>query len=217
MKKKIGCLLFLAPAMASAVEIEIGAGAARYTTRGDMMWYQEGFPHRLDLRAPTFEVGLTGNALQYGRWGLDWRASWVYVGNMQTESLAVSDDNYSRHTKSCIGECKRADKFVTNGHMNGIRLTLEPTYTYNGWKFGVEGGLYIYRPTFHANIYDGDGGPGQWHSNYRPPIQYSPVVGLEVAYRNFSVAYMHYFSRTLRDPYYAAWKATDTITVRYRF
>lgn len=217
MRTRLAAVLAVTSCNAMAVDLEIGAGVARYTTRGDMMWYQEGFPHKLDLNAPTLEIGLHGNAYQHGQWGLDWRTSYVYVGNVHSDAMAVSDDNYSRHTKSCIGPCKRADRFVTNGHMSGIRLTIEPTYTYNGWKFGVEGGVYVYRPTFHASIYDGDGGPGQWHSNYKPPIQVAPVVGLEVSRGPFSLAYMHYFSRTLRDPYYAIWKATDTVTLRYRF
>lgn len=217
MKRFTFLLLLVLPACAHAVDLEIGAGAAHYTPRGDMMWYQEGFPHKLGLTAPALEIGLHGNAWTSGRWGVDWRATYVYVGNVHTDAMAVSDDNYSKATKSCIGPCKRADRFVTNGHMSGVRLTIEPTYTYNGWKFGIEGGVYVYRPTFHASIYDGDGGPGQWHSDYKPPIQAAPVVGLEIGRGAVSVAYMHYFSKTLRDPYYAMWKATDTLTLRYRF
>jgi hypothetical protein len=208
--------LMLFSAVARAVDFEVGGGIAHYTTRGDMMWYQEGLPHKLDLNAPVIEAGLSGNVVQQGRWGLDWRALWVYVGNVSSSAIATYDDNYDKRTKSCIGQCKALDLYTGNGHMNGLRLTLEPNYTWNGWKFGAETGVYIYRPTWHAHTYDKD---GSWHTpkDYQAPIQFAPVVGASVSRGPWSLAYMHYFSKTNRDPYYAIWKATDTLTLRYRF
>lgn len=220
--KKLGSILAFIPASVFAVDIEVGAGVAHYTTRGNMMWYQEGFPHKLDLNAPTLELGLSDNFIQYGRWGVKWRASYVYLGNVHSDAWATPvDSNYNPQTKSCNGECYHMSRYVGNGHNQGIRLTLEPNYTFNGWKFGVEGGAYIYRPTWNATIYDVPpckGCEGQTlHSRSPHNIQFAPVIGASISHGPFSVSYMHYFNKTRNDPGYAIWKHTDTVTLRYRF
>lgn len=200
---------------ALAVDIELGLGGAHYTTRGDMMWYQEGLPHKRDLNAPTYEASLVGTAWQSGAWSMDWRASFLYVGNVHSDAMAVADEDYNRFTKTCLRGCDTAARFVGNGHQIGVRLTVAPTYTYNGWRMAPEGGLYIYRPTWHEVMYTVYG--GSLNVNGTTHWQLAPVIGASIGYGAWSVAYLHYFSKTLNDPYHAIWKATDTITLRYRF
>lgn len=214
MKHFLALVLLAFATAAQAVDFEIGAGAAHYTPRGNMMWYQEGLPHKLDLNAPVYEAGLVDTAWSHGRWSLDWRATFVYVGSVHSDAIATYDDNYDKATQGCIGTCAALDRYMTTGHKTGIRLTLQPTYTYNGWRFGVESGVYIYRPTFHANVYTPE---TVINVSGTTRIQFAPVVGVSVGRGPWSVAYMHYFSKTLQDPYYAIWRATDTITLRYRF
>lgn len=211
------------PLDASAVTVEVGAGVAKYTTRGDMTWYQEGFPHKLDLNAPAFEIGLSDTAWQRGRWGVDWFAGAAYLGNVHTEAWATPQDvNYNPQTKACNGECLKLSKFVTNGHSIGLKLTLAPTYTYGHWKFALEAGAYVYRPTFHGNAFDVQLCKGCYSTpvvalSSPSRLQVAPVIGGTLWYKSFGLSYTHYFNRTLNDPAYAVWRNTDVITLRYRF
>lgn len=214
MKRLLLYLFLLVAPVAHAVDLEIGAGVAHYTPRGDMMWYQEGLPHKLDLTAPALEIGLADTFWQSGAWSVDWRASYVYIGSMHSDAIATDDANYDKGTKSCIGVCTEQDRYMTTGHMSGLRLTLQPTYTYNGWRFGIEGGAYIYKPTFHANVYRPD---YVGHVSYDSGWQVAPVVGASIGRGPWSLAYLHYFSKTLHDPTYAFWRATDAVTLRFRF
>lgn len=212
----------LLPCVASAVTVEIGAGAARYEARGNMMWYQEGLPHSLDLNAPALEIGLTGNVIERGRWGLDWHAGYAYMGNVHSDAIATPDDrNYSKATKSCVGECIAHSRFVGNGHVQGLKLTLEPTYTYNGIRFGIEAGAYVYRPTWNVTVYNWvpakGAEPQTIHANGSRSIGVSPVAGASVGFKNFSVSYLHYFNTGSGAPFHSLWKGMDTITLRYRF
>lgn len=108
-----------------------------------------------------------------------------------------------------------------NGHNHGIKLTLEPNYTYMGWRFGVEAGAYIFRPTWHATIYNVPPckgcEPQTFNVGSESRIQASPVVGISIGRNGFSLALTHYFNKTRNDPTYAIWKSTTTATLRYRF
>ncbi|MDE4918585.1 hypothetical protein ACUXAV_000684 [Cupriavidus metallidurans] len=214
-KTLIALAAALLPCVASAVTLEVGAGVAKYETRGDMMWYQEGLQHSLDMSAPTFEIGLTDTAYQWDRFGLDWHAGYVYLGNVHSDAQATADQNYSRHTKTCIGACWYRNRFVGNGHMQGLKLTLEPNYTWHGVRVGIEGGVYAFVHTWNVNVYTEGGQVINTSSDHK--VRFAPVLGLSVGNGNFSVVYTHYFSKTNNDPMFAIWKATDTITLRYKF
>jgi hypothetical protein len=214
--KKIGSILAFIPAAAMAVDIEIGAGISHYTPRGNMMWWQDGLPHKLDLNAPAFEIGLADRFYTRGRWGVDWHAGYVYLGNVHSDARATADHNYSKETKSCIGTCLYQNRFVGNGHTQGIKLTLEPNYTWNGWKLGVEGGAMAYIHTWNVNVYNSQGDL-LVNTNSERKVRFAPVVGASISRGPFSVAYTHYFNKPYSDPMYSLWRATDTVTLRYRF
>ncbi|MDT6962947.1 hypothetical protein QTN24_15725 [Cupriavidus sp. SZY C1] len=212
----------LFPLAAHALDFEVGAGVARYTTRGNMMWYQEGFPHTLDLNAPAFEAGLADNFYQNGRFGIDWHASYVYMGNVHSDAIATPvDSNYDKVNKTCFGECYAMSRYVANGHNQGIKLTIEPNYTYMGWRFGLEAGAYIFRPTWHATVYDVPPcktcEPQTLNVASDSRIQVAPVVGVSIGRGGFSVAALHYFNKTRGDPTFPIWKSTTTLMLKYRF
>lgn len=214
--KKLGSILAFIPASVFAIDIEIGVGIAHYTPRGDMMWFQKGLPHKLDLNALSLELGVVGNVVTYGRWDLDLHADYVYLGNVHTDARATADHNYSRDTQSCIGECLYKNRFVGNGHTQGIKLMLDPGYTWNGWRLGVQGGAMAYIHTWNVNVWNQDGVfLSNNSSDHR--VRFAPVIGASIGRGNFSLTYTHYFNKPYADPMYSFWKATDTITLRYRF
>lgn len=212
----------LLPCVASAVTVEVGAGVAHYEARGNMMWYQEGLPHRLELNAPAFELGLTGTLLERGRWGLDWHAGYAYMGTAHSDALATPDDrNYSKATKSCVGECIAHSRFVGNGHVHGIKLTLEPTYTYNGIRFGIEAGAYVYRPTWNVTVYnwipEKGAEPQTITAAGNRHVGVTPVAGVSIGYGNLSVSFLHYFNTGSGAPFHSLWNGTSTLMLRYKF
>ncbi len=221
-------LLFLAlcmPPIAHAMQFEAEIGGASFADRGDGFWYQEGFPHRLDLQTPAVSAGFTGDVMRYGRYGLAWHADYVYIGKVHTAALAVADDaNYNLTTKGCNGECLPLGRWYGTGFSHGLRLTLEPYVMYRGWRFGVEAGYYIsknywkmnvqdWQPTFDAiprelTVYD----DGNWRAY--------PTFGLSIGRENFDVLLRHYRNQSRTDPTTgspAIWSYTTSLTIRYRF
>ena len=48
-------------AYAAAPKLELGVGVSKFDLRDDGLWYQEGMPHKLDMRSPAVSIGLTGD------------------------------------------------------------------------------------------------------------------------------------------------------------
>lgn len=87
-------------------QFEAGVGGSAYRDNGNGFWYQDGFEHRLQLTAPAFEAGMTGNVFDRNYWGLDWHFDWAWLGTIHTQAMATpSDANYNVATQSCNGKC----------------------------------------------------------------------------------------------------------------
>lgn len=222
MRRLLFCLALLFAPAAHAVDVEIGAGVAHYNARGNGMWYQEGFPYKLDLNAPVVEAGLAGNVLDRGRFGLDWHATYVYMGDARSDAVATSDENYNAAARGCRGTCDFQSRFVGHGGLQGLRFTLEPTYTYNRWRFGIEAGVFVYRPRWHVTVYNR---PAE--TDYETThafqvagdtsIRVTPVIGASIGRGNVSLAYLYYVNASSGAPYHSLWNSVHTLTIRYRF
>lgn len=223
MKSLILAFAFLFSTLAHAVDIEIGAGVASFRDQGDGTWYQEGLPHKLHLTTPAFELGLTDDLYRGDKFGIAWHAGYVFLGQVRTDAVATPDDaNYSLQTKSCIGECLAHSNFTGRGYSHGVKLTLEPYYVYNGWRFGIEGGAYISRNVWKVTIYDRVGFKGDTpytvYTNDDSGWDTYPVAGVSIGRGNFDVSYRIYWNRSKKGTINPAiWRRADTITLRYRF
>jgi hypothetical protein len=225
MKKFLVGALLAVPLAAQAVGIEAELGVAYFADRGDGFWYQEGFPHILKLQSPAVSVGITGDAIRQGQYGLAWHASYVYMGKVLSEALATPlDQNYNLKTKSCNGECLPLAKWHGSGFSHGLRLTLEPYIHVYGWRVGLEAGYYISKNFWRMEItgvqthptvpprdflgYD-DGGWRAYHT-----------FGASIGRGNFDIVLRHYRNQSHADPsakFPAIWSQTTTFTVRYKF
>lgn len=216
------CLTLFAQ-LAQAVDFEVGAGWARYAARGNMMWYQEGMPHQLDLDAPVLEAGLAGNILGYGRFGLDWHAGYVYVGDARSSAIATSDQNYNKAIKGCAApRCDFQSRFDGHGGIQGARLTLEPFYRYGHWRFGAEVGALVYRPRWNVTVYNRPietdyQTTHAFHVKGDTAIRVSPALGASVGYDRLSLHYMMYLNASSGAPYHSLSTTVHTLTLRYRF
>lgn len=214
--------LLICAGAAQAVDFEVGAGAAHYVPRGNMMWYQDGFPHTLDLNAPAIEAGLVGNVLERGRFGLDWRVTYVYLGTVRSDAIATDDANYDKVVRGCHGRCTLQNRFHGSGRSQGVKLTLTPTYTWNGWKIGLEAGAFVHQNRWNVAI---DFRP--YYASYNTTFSYdlhterkwtvAPVVGLSVGRGPFSVAATYYFNKSRGDDVHTLWQGVAVATIRYRF
>lgn len=217
---------FFAAGHAAAVDVEVGVGMSMYKPVGNMMWYQEGFPYKLDVRDVGAQVGITGNAWQSGRFGIDWGASYVYLGRAKSDAVATPmDENYSPQEKSCIGECVAMSRFVGSGNVQGVALTLMPYVEHNGWKFGVLAGPFFYVARWDVTVYNWIPGPGHEPrtitAHYRPRLNVGALVGAQVSRGNWTLRYQRFFDRPSGDDtpgnFKVLWKHTDMLSVHYRF
>jgi hypothetical protein len=226
MKLIASLLIAYVCASAGAVDFEAGIGASLYKDRGDGWWVQEAFPHKMELAAPSFQIGLTGDLIQRGRFGIAWHADWAWLGTVHTQSYATaSDANYNLKEKRCNGSCWPMSNFIGSGHDQGFLFTLEPYYERNGWRYGVEFGPYIHKSVWAVNVLD-------WHSSAdAPPLnitvqnenrwQIGRVVGASIGHKNFTLSYQYFMNqdRTVpgRDTFGSVWSNTHMLTLKYKF
>lgn len=144
------------------------------------------------------------------------------MGNVHSNAIATPDDkNYSAITKSCVGECIAHSNFVGNGNVQGMKLTLEPNYTYNGWRVGVEAGVFAFRPAWDVTVYNWvpeKGADSQTiNASGERNVRVSPVVGASIGRDGLSLAYTYYFNIGSGAPFHSLWKSAHVVTIRYRF
>jgi hypothetical protein len=217
------CVSAQADSISDYVHLEVGVGGSAYQRGRDGRWVQDGFPHKVDLTAPAFEVGLTGDLYQAAKWGISWHVDYVWLGTVKTQSLATPNDaNYNLKTKSCNGPCWPLANYVGSGHNQGFALTLEPHYDVGGWRFGVEGGPYVYRSTWSEDVSgwvaSPDSSPTSFHINNNPQWAIGAVVGASVSRKNLTLSYRYFINKARpSDPTPPVWDATHVVMLKYRF
>lgn len=219
----LASLLFTSTAFAEPyAHVELGLGTSYFPTLGDGTWYQDGFRHILNLSSPAITFGLTGTAYESGKWSLDWHADYVFLGHVSSDAFAVpSDSNYNSKTKGCNGACLPLAEYKGNGNVQGVAFTLAPTYKTHGISFSVEGGVFVFRPTWHEDIYNWFAPGNTLHVQHAPGIQVAPVVGLGIAFSPMtSLNYRYYFDKTTwndGNPYPGIWKGTHLLSITHRW
>lgn len=224
---KLAYLLLLAPLTAHAVSFEAGIGSANYGGTTDGLWYQQGLPHVLNTKTYGFSGGLTGELYSSGSWGIDWHVDYVNLGHVSSScDCTPVDANYSLQTKSLIqqpGYNAPLAKFVGNGSAQGVALTIEPWFKYQGYRFGLEAGLFPYRPAWDVSVYnwqiDPNTPPQTLHVSTPRALQLGKVIGVSVGRGNFTLALKHYFLPTKYDDAHlpAIWKGATVVELKYKF
>jgi len=203
----------------SFFNVEVGLGRATYRDQGNMIWYQEGLPYKLSLKPPAFMAGLTGDIVERANWGLAWHADYVYLGTVHTEAIATTDENYDPSAKACKTDpCAAQTRFSGHGNVSGVAFTLEPHYDWRGFRFGVEGGPFIFLPSWTESLTPATPVPGIGATVVRASarLHVGAVVGISVGYKNFSLSFQHFFDKT-REEFTPVWSSTNVVMARYRF
>jgi hypothetical protein len=209
----------------SFFQIEAGISSANYATQGDGTWYQQGLPHVLNIHTYGFSAGFTGALYDRGTWGVDWHVDYVNLGHISSScDCTPIDSNYNTQTHQLVSDPIPVQnaQFIGNGNAQGVAFTLEPWMKYRGWRFGLEAGLFPYRPAWNETIYNwqGDlGAPRTIHANTPHALQLGEVAGVNVGRGNFTLGLKHYWLPTKFDNshYPAIWKGAWVVEGKYRF
>lgn len=211
-------LLALLPLTAHAVDFEASVGMAQYQVRGNGMWYQEGFPYKLSLTAPAFQVGLVGAITD----NLDWHADYVWLGQVRSDATATTDENYGGPQQPCKGPCQTKTRFVGHGNVQGLKLSLEPYIKSYGWRLGVEVGAFVFKPSWNVDITERliennyqDGIRGTMKTN--AAWQVSPMAGVSIGRGPIDLSYQFFMTKSLGKDQFTLYSATHVVQVRYRW
>jgi hypothetical protein len=218
-------LLLLAPLAAHAVSFEAGVSSTNYGTASDGQWYQQGMPHVLNTHTYGFSFGLTGDVWSRGSYGVAYHVDYVNLGHVSsTCSCTPIDSNYDTHTHSIVPNPVPVPnaQFIGSGSAQGVAFTLEPWVKYRGFRFGLEAGLFPYRPAWNETIYNwqGDLGPARTVTANTPhALQLGQLVGLSVGQGNLTVSLKHYWLPTKFDSTHspAIWKGATVVEMKYKF
>lgn len=235
----LGCAAATQARAESFFQIEAGIGAASYRTLGDDMYYQTGLSHHFDLHAPAWRVGIRLNAIDYrpGSWvpGVAFNLAYLNFGRVSITSMAAPDKDayygatggyYNVATQSCAGPCRDVRAFASSGGMQAIALTIEPYWERGNWRFGLEAGPMLYRPTWDVSATNVENttwwGPAGAVQNFHhsPRIELGTIVGASIAYKRVVVRYnyvitppRHYDDTNVPQ----GWKGAHMLTVNYTF
>lgn len=218
-------LLLAVPAIANAWQFEGAITSTNYGGLSDGLWYQQGMPHVLNVKTYGFAAGVTGTLYSRGSWGIDWHVDYAHLGHVSSDcDCTPIDQNYDTKTHSIVpNPIPVANaQFVGNGDAQGIALTLEPWVKYEGWRFGLEAGLFPYRPAWNETIYNWQVQPGvsqTLYANTPHAIQLGQVVGINVGTGDFVLGLKHYWLPTKFDGTHspAIWKGATVVEVKFKY
>lgn len=203
-------------------QFKAGVGVSRITDQGDGVWIQQGAPNNHEQKTtPAFLVGLTGPLYTRGAFDARWHVDYVYLGEFSASVDGVPDEYYNPVAHQVLSTWKQTglaySPFNGHGHLQGVPLTLDVGYTYNGWRIGVEGGPWLYWQTWHESL-QGMGEVDQWHDlSHKTQMQVGYVAGASVSRGNFTASYRHYSATGGGNPYPGLSSGANVIMLQYRF
>ena len=180
-------------------QFEAGIGANTYQTMGDGTWYQEGAPYsKLRLTFPAVEVGARFNVVQRESWGVALHMDYVFLGRVASDCWCTPVDAlYNTQTKQIAPSAIPLARYTGSGNAQGIALTVEPYLKRGAWRFGVEGGLFPYRPQWDETVSNWATTPGATpitiHAHTSNALRLGAVVGISVERGSFGMSLRHYF------------------------
>lgn len=179
-------------------QFEAGLGVDWFQTMGDGTWYQEGARYsHLKLVFPAAQAGLRYDLYEAADWGVALHADYVYLGNVQSNCWCTTNDaDYNPNTKQTTSGALTAH-FVGHGNAQGIALTVEPYLKRGAWRFGLEGGLFPYRPQWDETVSHWANSPTMQpitlYAHTTNKLQLGFVVGANIERGNFGLSLRHYF------------------------
>ena len=192
-------------------DFEINAGVSKYGLVGSGIWWDENYPHSLDLTNHAFSIGFTGNISPK----FDWRAGYLDLGKLTTDSVGLSDDTRPER-KHCLS------RFQTESHVTGLYGSVLT----NGDLY-IEVGLFAFNPDFKVTMIDM---PAGYYDNgdrfgrddimgvKNSTLSVKPFIGVGYRYKQFNISAHHYsLDNQETDQYSTVYKNATTVMVGYVF
>jgi len=216
MKKLLLSLLaFPLIAHASWFDFEAGYGLQKSQDMGDGTWYQEGGPYHRKLDGKAYLAGITGTVYESGPWSVNYHLDYLYYGGLGTGCTCVGDDFYDGATHSRKPGYSSTAVFNSQGHVQGVPLTLDLGYTWYGVRFSVEGGAWVYWPTWHTSVALPDG--SSLDLSHKPTAQLGYVVGARIESGHTSLSYRYYRMKDKWNPNPGIVTSTQMLMLNWRF
>lgn len=148
--KRVLLVVLLAACTATAGEFDVSAGASKFPKYGNGIWYQEAFPHTLEVSGrPSLGFGFSESLLPNVRG----RVAYTFVGRVTTDALAVGDDNnYDFAANKCKTPCLPLGRWRGSGEVHSVSATLAPYITTRYGDLFVEGGVTAYKPSWKMTV-----------------------------------------------------------------
>ncbi|MGB7588179.1 MAG: hypothetical protein WBM00_05675, partial [Solirubrobacterales bacterium] len=160
--------LFLPLSVSAQYRFEALGGECQYGKAGNFIWYNEQYPHALDLTPrcgllAVSKVTMLENGLQLG-----WRVAYVDLGSARTNAVFPMHDS----EQSLAKESLRCDPATLHGCLGrGVGMQTARGFTFGylaehefaAFTLGAEAGAYVYE--------------GRWRVNVQPepPSSFAPV------------------------------------------
>lgn len=177
MKKSVLAIALLASASAQAMDLEIGTGRTKYKTTHDGLWYQEQYPHSLDLNSVPMSLGISE---EYR--GIRYRAEYLYLGWVYSSASWVSDADYYAGT-SAVPTMHGFGR----GSVSGLVLSASRPVPILGLPFYAEAGAWCYVPKWKmtvTNIATGITGEGETERAWK----IGPTLGVGLRYSGIDIS-----------------------------
>jgi hypothetical protein len=133
-----------------AAEVTLSLGASQFSAV-DGIWWQSENPHTLNLKSPSGAIRVDSEPVN--GWSLGF--GYLYLGKTAANAVASADDGLSPDAPGydplCTGQCWPKSHWTGYGDVKGVFLEVRKQFE-RGWF--VEGGAYMYRPTWQEYIPD---------------------------------------------------------------
>jgi hypothetical protein len=232
--KKLPLLLLLPAVFSNAANFDANVGISRYMHADDGFWYLSMFDHSLKLTAPAVDIGVSGNVVDYGNSGLDWRVGAVYLGSAKSNAAIpspfsntkqgkfVGQDFIGAHPKTpCHGKCTKMSQFDGSGHEFGVTIAAQPYYKYNDYKISGIAGVFIHKSTWSENVkdlYNPDETKYSTVVETDKKFRFGTVLGASVTKNDFVFKYQYLFMPPNNTGLYPPiWRGAHVVSVGYQF
>lgn len=132
---------------------ELSGGWSKLGKGPNGTWYQEPFPHKIELQSPSMSFGIIYNKDEDSYW----RSGYTYLGRGRSAAVATaSDDNYApdKPPTYCNGPCWDMSHWYGRGVVQGLYTGYVKYTRVYGVKVEGEVGAFVYAATWTQTIPD---------------------------------------------------------------
>ena len=173
-----------------AAEFEIGVGQTQFTPSDAGIWWQRGLPHHIETESRSLELGITDKFTD----SLRWRASYLYLGEVNTWAVATTDKDYTGG--GCrANPCEANNTYIGRGVVEGFKFSLAHEWVVgNNVKLFLEGGVYAFLARFHMTVLGSSGTETKvyFDKSRKDLWAIKPMIGAGVEYNKWQLSFSGY-------------------------